>query len=779
MITIVSVVPRWANIRDFETGSRTDASKKGTSANTTLRAATSEPRPDPILVMKWICHTANYILSSPALADINGDGHLEVLVHSFDGNLYCLSCRGEPIWTYPMSSYGITSPAIADIDGDGKLEILMIDDNGGGGVFSCLSSTGMLKWSFYTPYTIPSSPAIADIDGDGKPEVVVKAIWDSMGIYVYCLNSTGGPKWTHFFAGEGIVDMPSSSPAVGDIDGDGKMEVFVGAMASQSYCLNGTGAVKWYANNLWTFASPSIVDLDGDGHLEVVTGDHCLNGTGAIKWTFSPIVYSSPAVADIDADGGVEVMIGSWPYLYCLDSTGAIKWSFNAGNGIVSSPAIADVDADGRLDIIVGCFDHRLYCVNNTGGLEWSYTAGDYVYSSPTIADIDDDGRLEIVFGSGDGNVYCLSVHSGPAISCSYAWPSIGYLGDIRHSSCYVYSDGDWLTDNYEKTAGTNPLVTDTDGDSAPDSVEFAKSTNPLIDSVPPEAITDLTISKPTNDSVTLTWTAPGDNGVTGTATGYVVRYSTAGPITGARSYNENDYYPSWTPLSSGSLENHTLTGLTPDTVYWFSVKAYDAIHNCAGVSNSPGVKTIDTVAPCKIADLQIIGVVGANVTLTWTAPGDNGASGTATSYEVKYSRSGPVNDISWVSATTYPQSWLPRSTGSTEVHAVTGLVLNTTYWFAVRAQDEIPNVGAVSNSPCGMTAAPPIIITVTIVQNNTLVENRTVIVTVVQNNTIVQNRTIYLPVESGAMSLVGVGVGGTGVLVALVALGFAFKKKS
>jgi hypothetical protein len=174
-------------------------------------------------------------------------------------------------------------------------------------------------------------------------------------------------------------------------------------------------------------------------------------------------------------------------------------------------------------------------------------------------------------------------------------------------------------------------------------------------------------------------------------------------------------------------------------------------------------MKTTDTAPPCSITDLQIIGVVGSNVTLAWTAPGDNMASGTAASYTVRYSISGPINDSSWGSAAAYSQSWSPRSAGSVEVHTVAGLSLNTTYWFAIEAQDEVPNVGLISNSPCGMTAAPP----------------KTITVVINQNSTVVVNRTVLVPFETGPISLVGIGVGGAGVLVALVALVLALKKKS
>jgi hypothetical protein len=91
---------------------------------------------------------------------------------------------------------------------------------------------------------------------------------------------------------------------------------------------------------------------------------------------------------------------------------------------------------------------------------------------------------------------------------------------------------------------------------------------------------------------------------------------------------------------------------------------------------------------------------------LNWTAPGDDGSTGTAIGYVVKYFTVGPINASNWNSAETYAQSWEPLAAGSTEIHVVSGLWENTTYWFAVEVCDEIPNYSGISNSPSATTAS-------------------------------------------------------------------------
>jgi outer membrane protein assembly factor BamB len=84
--------------------------------------------------LKWSFSTSDLVESSPAIADIDGDGKLEVLVGSHDGNLYCLDGRsGARKWAYRprASAQFFSSPTLADLDGDGLLEIIIGNNNSG------------------------------------------------------------------------------------------------------------------------------------------------------------------------------------------------------------------------------------------------------------------------------------------------------------------------------------------------------------------------------------------------------------------------------------------------------------------------------------------------------------------------------------------------------------------------------------------------------------------------------------------------------------------------
>ena len=110
-------------------------------------------------------------------------------------------------------------------------------------------------------------------------------------------------------------------------------------------------------------------------------------------------------------------------------------------------------------------------------------------------------------------------------------------------------------------------------------------------DTTPPADITDLAVTRCTIDTCTLTWTAPGNDGASGTATRYDIRYSIA-PLTednwdaAARVVNPP------APAPAGSAESFTVTGLAQAIHYYFAVRALDAAWNFAGVSNQADGKT-------------------------------------------------------------------------------------------------------------------------------------------------------------------------------------------
>lgn len=103
-----------------------------------------------------------------------------------------------------------------------------------------------------------------------------------------------------------------------------------------------------------------------------------------------------------------------------------------------------------------------------------------------------------------------------------------------------------------------------------------------------------------------------------------------------------------------------------------------------------------DVTAPAAVTDLAVIASDDTSATLTWTAPGDDGASGTAASYDVRHAADA-ITAGTWNSATQATGEPVPRAAGARDTMMVTGLAPGARS-FAMRTIDDADNVSALSN---------------------------------------------------------------------------------
>ena len=236
-------------------------------------------------------------------------------------------------------------------------------------------------------------------------------------------------------------------------------------------------------------------------------------------------------------------------------------------------------------------------------------------------------------------------------------------------------------------------------------------ATSPAPDTTPPAAVSDLALSNPTTTTITLTWTAPGDDGTTGTAASYDIRYSSEYPISSDAVYNgATQAAGEPAPALAGTIQTMTVTGLTPNTNYWFGIKTADEAPNVSALSNSPSLATQplpDTTAPAAVSDLALSNPTPSAITLTWTAPGDDGTTGTAAYFDIRYSTS-PIANGAFATATQVSGEPVPALAGTIQTMTVSSLAANTTYYFAMKTADEVPNTSALSNNPSLATLPSP-----------------------------------------------------------------------
>ena len=113
-----------------------------------------------------------------------------------------------------------------------------------------------------------------------------------------------------------------------------------------------------------------------------------------------------------------------------------------------------------------------------------------------------------------------------------------------------------------------------------------------------------------------------------------------------------------------------------------------------------------DSIAPGGVTNLAVVLPGSNSVDLAWTASGDDGATGTASRYELRVGLH-PLTPENFGSAPIVPAP-PPHVSGSAESWRVRGLATNTTYWLAMIVRDEFGNPGPLSNVVTATTTGPP-----------------------------------------------------------------------
>jgi subtilisin family serine protease len=258
---------------------------------------------------------------------------------------------------------------------------------------------------------------LADVNGDGKAEQVIA--WDDR-VSVFTQDGEQLPGWPQTIDPDGIYALTQRSPAVGDIDGDGKVEIVATNMSNQVIVWNPDGTLKagWPRTMPGDLASVSIAlaDVDGDGKLDIVV-THYISGIHVLRYDgSSPAGFPAPlgwgaadpaVVADLDLDGDAEIVV-SVPYagnLVVLDHHGAVVpgWPQNLSGSFFdgSYPIVGDLDADGDLEI-VAVSPNTIYAFQHTGApvAGWPVSPGVSRLGAPVLGDLDRNGSLEVAVGA-------------------------------------------------------------------------------------------------------------------------------------------------------------------------------------------------------------------------------------------------------------------------------------------------------------------------------------------------------------------------------------------
>jgi hypothetical protein len=287
---------------------------------------------------------------------------------------------------------------LADMDGDGDFDIVQANTDYNAASVNVFTNAGNATFSLYSNRILAGIPGllnVLDVNGDGSPDVVlpvgnaVSGGSSSSTVTVLENNSYGALSLgqqapTQAYYGLNLI-------ATGDMDNDGDLDALVsrdngglGVFANQiSYSV--TGSAQYGLNYNAALGLPNVAtadiavgDLDGDGDLDLVrtptasgqtVNVHFNNGQGAFdNTTFQTLTTAASTdglvLADMDGDGDLDLIASNY-------AAGSISLSLNNGLGIMGTPrnisvgthptrpTVADLNGDGRLDILVPLADNN------------------------------------------------------------------------------------------------------------------------------------------------------------------------------------------------------------------------------------------------------------------------------------------------------------------------------------------------------------------------------------------------------------------------------------
>ena len=331
-----------------------------------------------------------------AAADLDGDGTREVVVVQAS-QMAVLSAAGTLRAGWPQAPFGASEMrtlAVADLDADGTAEILTARASGGSDeTWTVLEPNGATRDGW--PRLDPLDPgyawgaynqnlAVGDLDGDGTLEVA----------------ASSDVHYLAAFADDG-TPLPAS-----DRYGAGKNWSQVGVHYDDAVDLRGyancdPGVPPLEARPNFADAPPAVGDLDGDGTNEIVvvgsfydcrTVDYqqlfqvpMIFRADRTRWAASGFDWTTPPVPDASA--------------------APLSIDYDVIESAEANPVLADLDGDGVKEILHASYDGRVhaYWLDRTEHGAWPFDVNlDSTVlrfaSEPVVADLDGDGKGEVLF---------------------------------------------------------------------------------------------------------------------------------------------------------------------------------------------------------------------------------------------------------------------------------------------------------------------------------------------------------------------------------------------
>lgn len=302
-----------------------------------------------------------HALSQPAIADVDGDGEMEVADGTtFEALLVRDASDGSLRYSVSFRTYGYGQPAVGNLTASSPGSEIVASDVQGNAVAVAGENDSVL-WRYALDSATYASPVVADVDGNGRPDALLGS-----SKRVVLLDGDGGPVWTRQVGADTFTYAPTPS---------GQPDAFGASSTTLTALYGENGSVAWRA------------DFD------------------------SQVFVHAPPIRT--PDGRVVVVsLGSQRVAAVNVATGDVEWTTALGveeAAFMPEPAVGDLTGDGTPEVVAVTRDGTVTVLDpTTGDRLASYDRGVQVLVYPTTADVDGDGADEILVRYGDGRVAAL-----------------------------------------------------------------------------------------------------------------------------------------------------------------------------------------------------------------------------------------------------------------------------------------------------------------------------------------------------------------------------------
>jgi hypothetical protein len=372
----------------------------GVALSTLMYPSKVVPAPRPPVAFDRIVLPTGHSPASIAVADLNHDHHLDLIVANFaDGTLTVLFGDGKDHFAPAPGSPFACGPspndiAVADLNGDGNPDLIVANTETPYITVLLGDGRGGFAPSPHSPFTTQSFPHVhgvvaADFIGNGKPAVVTDS-WGHNQILMLPGDGTGNlmPPGVLFPTGK----RPYQRLRSADFNRDGRPDIVTTDMDDNAVSIllsDGRGGFRQPAGSPFPAGKAPwevvIDDLNRDGNLDlaVIPYDRDLTDPRQL------------AVAILLGDGRGGFAARPDPH------SGPLSLEGCRGPNRV---AAGDVNGDGYPDIVVSCAqDNRLivFWGSKDGAFERSTEDVQTGWSGLAVADLKGDGKSEIIVSNG------------------------------------------------------------------------------------------------------------------------------------------------------------------------------------------------------------------------------------------------------------------------------------------------------------------------------------------------------------------------------------------